>query len=48
MKELELAVDDCNDAIALNPDYIKVLVRKSQINEKLEKFDEAIKGIPLI
>jgi tetratricopeptide (TPR) repeat protein len=42
MGEFELAVDDCNHALELTPEYVKVLIRRSQAYEKLEKLDEAL------
>jgi tetratricopeptide (TPR) repeat protein len=37
-----LVVDDCSSALELNDTYLKVLVRRSQALESLEKYDEAL------
>ncbi len=48
MEEYALAVTDCNDSLTLNPSYIKVLARRSQVYEALTHFDEALIGIEFI
>jgi tetratricopeptide (TPR) repeat protein len=40
--EWDMVVDDCNYALDVHPRYTKVLVRRSQAQEKLEKTDEAL------
>lgn len=42
MEEFELVVEDCDKALKLNPKYVKVLIRRYQANEKLDKIDEAL------
>jgi hypothetical protein len=37
-------VEDCSSALELNNAYLKVLVRRSQALEALEKYDEALSG----
>lgn len=36
------AIEDCRHALELNPEYVKVLMRRSQLYEKVEKWDEAL------
>ena len=43
--EWDMVVDDCNWALDKNPLYTKVLVRRSQANEKLERIDEALQDM---
>ncbi|EDV22918.1 Tetratricopeptide repeat protein 1 [Trichoplax sp. H2] len=38
----EEALNDCNAALDLNPDYVKVLLRRAQTYEALDKLDEAL------
>ena len=40
--EYECVVDDCAGALELKPDYVKVLMRRSQAYEKLGKVDDAL------
>lgn len=42
MKEFELAVEDCSEALQYNTSYVKVLIRRSQASERLEKYEDAI------
>lgn len=42
MNEYALSLDDCNHALELNTNYIKVIVRRFQIYEKMDKLDEAL------
>jgi tetratricopeptide (TPR) repeat protein len=44
LEEYELVVEDCTAAVALKPDYVKVLARRMQANEKLEKYEDALTG----
>lgn len=44
LEEWELVVEDCTAAIALKPDYVKVLARRMLANEKMEKYEEALAG----
>lgn len=37
-------VDDCTAALELDPHYVKALLRRTQANENLEKFDLALAG----
>jgi import receptor subunit TOM70 len=43
-EDWELVVEDCNRSIVLKADYVKVLLRRSQALEKLEKLEEALSG----
>ena len=38
-------VQDCNAALALQPDYVKALVRRAQARESLEEFHEALEDM---
>lgn len=40
--EREDAISDCAKAIELNPSYVKAYVRRAQMYEETEKFDEAL------
>lgn len=40
--EKEPAISDCAKAIELNPSYVKAYVRRAQLYEETEKFDEAL------
>ncbi|XP_071827824.1 tetratricopeptide repeat protein 1-like [Apostichopus japonicus] len=42
LKQLEEGVKDCSKALDLHPHYIKVLLRRAQTYELLEKLDEAL------
>jgi tetratricopeptide (TPR) repeat protein len=42
LKELELAEEDCTEALLRNPKYIKVLIRRANIYERREKYDQAL------
>ncbi len=44
-EEFELVVEDCTSALGIKPDYLKVLARRMQTLERLEKFEEAVNGI---
>lgn len=44
IEEYELVVEDCTAALALKPDYVKVIARRMLANEKLEKYEEALSG----
>lgn len=44
LEEWELVVEDCTAAVELKPDYVKVLARRMLANEKLEKYEEALRG----
>lgn len=35
-------VADCTEALRLNPNHVKALIRRAQAQESLEKFDEAL------
>lgn len=43
--EYEIVIDDCSSALQLNTTYVKVLSRRSQAYEKLEKYDESLSGL---
>uniref|UniRef100_A0A667XWF9 Tetratricopeptide repeat domain 1 n=1 Tax=Myripristis murdjan TaxID=586833 RepID=A0A667XWF9_9TELE len=38
----EQAVADCSKAIELNPDYVRAILRRAELYEKLDKLDEAL------
>lgn len=42
--EYELTIDDCTSSLELKPDYVKVLGRRMQAYEKLDKLEEALAG----
>ena len=42
--EYECVIDDCTSALELKPDYIKVLMRRSQAYEKLTRPEDALVG----
>jgi tetratricopeptide (TPR) repeat protein len=42
--EYDLTVEDCTKSINLNPNYVKVLLRRSQSYEKLDQLENAIQG----
>lgn len=44
MEEYQLTVNDCSDSIKLKPEYVKVLMRRSQAQEKLGHLEEALAG----
>ena len=44
MGELELAIEDCTEALSIKSDYIKVLNRRCQAFESLKKYDDALVG----
>ena len=39
----EAAVEDCNQALALEPDFFKVLLRRADCYMKMEKYEEAVR-----
>jgi Flp pilus assembly protein TadD len=39
------AVKESTKALELDPNYMKALMRRAQAQEKLENFEDAIKGI---
>lgn len=43
-EEYELVVADCSSALENKPDYLKVLARRMQAYEKIEKYEEALTG----
>jgi tetratricopeptide (TPR) repeat protein len=42
LDEHELVIEDCTEALALKEDYVKVLARRMQSYEKLDKAEEAL------
>eukprot|EP01031_Cornospumella_fuschlensis_P022285 gene22285-27248_t len=42
MEEYALTVDDCTKALEHKPDYVKVIARRMQANEKLDKVEDAL------
>jgi tetratricopeptide (TPR) repeat protein len=43
-EEYELVIEDCSESLKLKEDYTKVLVRRMQCYDKLEKWEEALAG----
>lgn len=43
-EEFDLVIEDCSASLNAKPDYLKVLARRMQTYEKLEKFEEALAG----
>lgn len=43
--EYEVSVEDCSTSLSLCPNYVKVLFRRSQALEHLDKLDDALSGI---
>jgi len=43
-EEYELVIDDCSAALDLKADYVKVIARRMQAYEKLDKIEEALAG----
>lgn len=41
-QDRESAISDCTKAIELNPDYVKVYVRRARLYEETDKLDEAL------
>lgn len=44
LDDYEAVIEDCSAALERKPDYVKVLARRSQAQEKLDKIDEALAG----
>ncbi len=42
--EFDLTIEDCNSALELKPDYVKVILRRMQTYEKVEKYEDALAG----
>jgi tetratricopeptide (TPR) repeat protein len=47
-EEFDAVIDDCNSALELKPDYIKVLFRRMNSYEKLDRIEDALNGIIII
>lgn len=43
----ELVVEDCNAALALDSSYIKALNRRATALEGLNRYEEALRGMPI-
>ena len=43
--KLELVVQDCDEALKLNPDYVKALNRRATALEKLGQYEYALRGM---
>jgi tetratricopeptide (TPR) repeat protein len=43
LKKFEEALTHLNKAIALNPQYAKALVKRGEVNQRLENYEEALK-----
>ncbi|KAL3849277.1 hypothetical protein ACJIZ3_011159 [Penstemon smallii] len=44
----ERSVDDCNQALRIQPNYIKALLRKAASNSKLERWSEAVRDYEVL
>ncbi|KAI3466052.1 hypothetical protein Pfo_022715 [Paulownia fortunei] len=44
----ELSVDDCNQALRIQPNYIKALLRRASSNSKLERWSEAVRDYEVL
>lgn len=42
LEEYSCVVEDCSNSLTNKPDYIKVLMRRCQANEKLDKIEESL------
>lgn len=40
----DAAVRECSEALKLKPDYLKVIIRRAQAYDKLDKQEEALAG----
>ncbi len=43
-EEYELVIEDCTDALKFKKDYVKVISRRMQSYDKLQKYEEALEG----
>jgi tetratricopeptide (TPR) repeat protein len=43
--KLELVVQDCDEALKLNPDYVKALNRRATALEQLGQYENALRGM---
>lgn len=43
--KLELVVQDCDEALKLNPDYVKALNRRATALEHLGQYENALRGM---
>lgn len=43
LERYDESLEDCNQALELNPDYTKALHRRAQVNHKLDKLDDSLK-----
>ena len=43
--KLELVVQDCDEALKLNPEYVKALNRRASALEKLGQYENALRGM---
>lgn len=43
------ALDDCNYSLSMKPKYVKVLMRRAAVLDKLDKLEEALAGdVPVV
>lgn len=42
--KLDLIIEDCDKAIALNKDYVKAINRRANALEALDRMEEALRG----
>ena len=43
--KLDLVVQDCDEALKLNPDYVKALNRRASALEQLGQYESALRGM---
>lgn len=43
--KLDLVVEDCSEALKLNPDYVKALNRRATALEQLKQYEYALRGM---
>jgi tetratricopeptide (TPR) repeat protein len=46
--KLELVVQDCDEALKLNPDYVKALNRRATALEQLGQYENALRGMSFL
>ena len=46
--KLDLVVQDCDEALKLNPDYVKALNRRATALEQLGQYENALRGMSFL